>query len=251
MLPYRRSASSATSRSGAWTWLSVVADRCPDLAGNIGAMIGQDSVAASELAVRRACDELSRRLRSGLACEAEEFLAADPAIGSDADAVLELLYTEFIVREQLGEQPRPPGMARPVPTLARGVIAALRGSHPGRAGAGVADRLVGDAWRSGERTLIDDRLRRERDQGSFLSGCGILAGDQERRNGCRVSSQAARPGRIVVLKMMLPPAWCAQAHTVPHRGRSHCPALASEHRADLRGGRGGRPPVLDGIRARG
>src|SRR5947209_2192464 len=70
-------------------------------------MMGQDSVAASELAVRRACDELSRRLRSGLACEVEEFLAADPTIGSDMDAVLELLYTEFIVREQIGEQPRP------------------------------------------------------------------------------------------------------------------------------------------------
>ena len=82
-------------------------------------MIGEDSVAASELAVRRACDELSRRLRSGLACEAEEFLAADPTIGSDTDAVLELLYTEFIVREQLGERPRPQEWLDRFPRCAR------------------------------------------------------------------------------------------------------------------------------------
>lgn len=58
------------------------------------------------LAARRASDELSRRLRAGQSCGAEEILAAEPALRSDTDGVLELLYTEFVVREQLGQQPR-------------------------------------------------------------------------------------------------------------------------------------------------
>jgi hypothetical protein len=70
-------------------------------------MMAQDSMTtASSLAVRQACDELSRRLRAGLSGGAEELLAADPTIESDIDAVLELIYTEFVVREQLGQQPQ-------------------------------------------------------------------------------------------------------------------------------------------------
>ena len=54
-------------------------------------MIGQNSIAGNSHSVRRACDELSRRLREGLACRAEEFLAAEPTIRTDTDAALELL----------------------------------------------------------------------------------------------------------------------------------------------------------------
>jgi eukaryotic-like serine/threonine-protein kinase len=69
-------------------------------------MIGPETGAQSALTVRRACDELSRKLRAAIACRAEEFLAAEPSLASDSDAALELLYTEFVVREQLGQQPR-------------------------------------------------------------------------------------------------------------------------------------------------
>jgi eukaryotic-like serine/threonine-protein kinase len=55
--------------------------------------------------LRQACAELEQRLRAGEDCRAEEFLATLPALASDADAVLELLYTEFVVREQLGQEP--------------------------------------------------------------------------------------------------------------------------------------------------
>jgi hypothetical protein len=64
------------------------------------------AIADGAAAAGRACDELSRRLRAGLSCQAEELLAAEPEIADDTDAVLELLYTEFLVRQQLGQQPQ-------------------------------------------------------------------------------------------------------------------------------------------------
>jgi tetratricopeptide (TPR) repeat protein len=57
--------------------------------------------------VREACDELSRRLRAGEECSAESLLAKSHAIRANTDAALELLYTEFVVHEELGKRPRP------------------------------------------------------------------------------------------------------------------------------------------------
>jgi serine/threonine protein kinase/tetratricopeptide (TPR) repeat protein len=54
----------------------------------------------------QAVAELRQQLRSGASCRAEDLLAAYPAVGADGDAALELIYTEFVVREQLGQQPR-------------------------------------------------------------------------------------------------------------------------------------------------
>ena len=69
-------------------------------------MIGQESRAESALAVRQACDELSGKLRAGVSCRAEEIFETEPGLASDSDSALELLYTEFVVREQLGQQPQ-------------------------------------------------------------------------------------------------------------------------------------------------
>jgi serine/threonine protein kinase len=55
--------------------------------------------------LREACAELDRCLRAGSGLRAEDLLAAYPAVASDANAALELIYTEFVVREQLGQQP--------------------------------------------------------------------------------------------------------------------------------------------------
>jgi serine/threonine protein kinase/tetratricopeptide (TPR) repeat protein len=54
----------------------------------------------------QACDELQRQLRAGAACRAEDLLAVYPAVAADTDAALELVYTEFVVREELGQQPQ-------------------------------------------------------------------------------------------------------------------------------------------------
>src|SRR2546423_1761610 len=57
--------------------------------------------------LRLACTELDRRVRAGEHCPAEQLLAAFPEIASHKDSALELIYTEFVLRHQLGQQPSP------------------------------------------------------------------------------------------------------------------------------------------------
>jgi serine/threonine-protein kinase len=57
--------------------------------------------------LRDACAELSRRLRSGEDCRAESFLQAHPSLASNPEHAFELIYTEFLVRQELGQQPDP------------------------------------------------------------------------------------------------------------------------------------------------
>src|SRR6516164_3610151 len=51
--------------------------------------------------------QLDDRLRAGEPCRSEELFAAHPALAADPDLALELIYTEFVVREDLGERPAP------------------------------------------------------------------------------------------------------------------------------------------------
>src|SRR5437667_6484345 len=60
-----------------------------------------------EKQLRQACAELDRRLRAGEACAAEALLAAYPALAANADLALELIYTELVTRQQLGQHPSP------------------------------------------------------------------------------------------------------------------------------------------------
>src|SRR6266498_3953613 len=54
--------------------------------------------------LRQACADLKRRADAGEDCRAEELLRAHPALATNADAALELIYTEFVLREQWGQQ---------------------------------------------------------------------------------------------------------------------------------------------------
>jgi tRNA A-37 threonylcarbamoyl transferase component Bud32 len=58
-----------------------------------------------EKRLRRACAELARRLRGGENCHAEDFLAILPSAVSEGESALELIYAEFVVREELGQRP--------------------------------------------------------------------------------------------------------------------------------------------------
>src|SRR5438132_5842898 len=58
-----------------------------------------------EAQLRDACAELDRRLRTGHPCLAEHFLERLPILTSHAEAAVELIYTEFFTREELGQQP--------------------------------------------------------------------------------------------------------------------------------------------------
>ncbi|AGA31513.1 WD40 repeat domain-containing serine/threonine protein kinase [Singulisphaera acidiphila] len=60
-----------------------------------------------ERQLRDLCAELGRRLRAGEACRVEVYLEQHPELADDEDAVIELLYAEYVVREERGEEPAP------------------------------------------------------------------------------------------------------------------------------------------------
>ncbi|MCC6510611.1 MAG: serine/threonine protein kinase, partial [Pirellulaceae bacterium] len=57
-----------------------------------------------EQCVRTACSELGKRLREGDACRAEDYFSRIPELGQHSELALELIYTEYVVREELGCQ---------------------------------------------------------------------------------------------------------------------------------------------------
>jgi WD40 repeat protein len=57
--------------------------------------------------LRRARAELESSLRGGGDARAEALLDAYPAVATDPEAALELVYTEFVVRQELGQNPTP------------------------------------------------------------------------------------------------------------------------------------------------
>ena len=58
-----------------------------------------------ERELRSACAELDRRLRAGEHCRAEDYFAVLTALSEDVDRALELIYTEYVAREALGQPP--------------------------------------------------------------------------------------------------------------------------------------------------
>src|SRR5262249_37542469 len=64
-----------------------------------------DTKADVEASLRRARGRLEAALRAGEDMRTEDLLAADPGLAADAGAAVELIYTEFMVREELGQAP--------------------------------------------------------------------------------------------------------------------------------------------------
>jgi serine/threonine protein kinase/Flp pilus assembly protein TadD len=56
-----------------------------------------------ERKVRQACDTLESRLRAGESYRTEDCLAVYPELAADSDATLEILYFEYVMREEMGE----------------------------------------------------------------------------------------------------------------------------------------------------
>ena len=56
--------------------------------------------------LRWACAELARRLRAGEDARAEQWFATLPILSEDADLAVELIYTEYCTREELGQMPQ-------------------------------------------------------------------------------------------------------------------------------------------------
>jgi tRNA A-37 threonylcarbamoyl transferase component Bud32 len=62
---------------------------------------------------RQACADLQQRLSRGEDSRAENFLRDFPDLASDADRALDLIYAEYVARENLGQKPsRPEFLAR-------------------------------------------------------------------------------------------------------------------------------------------
>src|SRR6185437_1454482 len=70
------------------------------------------------LQLQQACSELIRQLRAGSDARSETFLATFPACTQDIDSAIELIYTEFATREQLGLRPRAEEFLARFPDLA-------------------------------------------------------------------------------------------------------------------------------------
>ena len=64
--------------------------------------------------LREACLILEQRLRAGEG-GAADVLREFPDVAAEKDAALELIYTEFVVREELGERPSPDGFCNRFP----------------------------------------------------------------------------------------------------------------------------------------
>src|SRR5262245_53491504 len=64
-----------------------------------------DSSQQRELLLRQACAELCTMLRSGEEVRAETIFSRHPDLAADPEAALEVLYTEWVTREELGQAP--------------------------------------------------------------------------------------------------------------------------------------------------
>jgi serine/threonine protein kinase len=58
----------------------------------------------AEKQLRHACAELERRLRAGERCQTEDLLAEFPALSSETELLLDLIYAEYLTRIELGQQ---------------------------------------------------------------------------------------------------------------------------------------------------
>ena len=65
--------------------------------------------------LRRARADLEAAVRGSSDLPAEQVLADHPAVAADTEAALELVYTEFVLREQLGQAPDPADWYRRFP----------------------------------------------------------------------------------------------------------------------------------------
>ena len=150
---------------------------------------------------------MDRRLRAGDDCRAEAVIAASPGLAADTESTLELVYTEFAVRDELGLNPEPEDWYTRFPAL-RAELQALFDVHRSLCDGVEQSPTAADATRP--RKLVGEyEILREIGRG----GMGVVY--QARQLGLN---------RMVAVKMVL-----GLDHAGPHpldRFRAECEAVA-------------------------
>ena len=209
--------------------------RRPDVAGFLRAA---GDMSAAVVAAALAVDQW-HRWHAGERVPAEDYLRQFPALATDAEAALEVIYGELLVRETLGEAPDTADYLRRFPQVADRLCQQLA-LH--QAMADTATRPAGTAGSVGGHTPAYPPLARRATPLPQVAGYEVLAEIGRGGMGVVYKARDLSLDRVVALKMIIAGEHAAPEHLARFRGeaeaiaRLHHPNVVQIHQVGQRGG---------------